>query len=179
MIYACLKTVPQWNTFITPAAYLALGAASGGVLLTLAAAVARAPVEPFAEPAVVLLAVAATLKFAYYEHARRVSGRVTLAGALGQTAAQVRLLDAGHSHRTFLTDEFVFRLAREHGLALRIVSLAAGCAAPLAIVAASRGGPGPLGLAAALCVAGVAVERWLFFAEAQHVVRLYHGQPRV
>jgi DMSO reductase anchor subunit len=28
-------------------------------------------------------------------------------------------------------------------------------------------------------LAGVAVERWLFFARAEHVVRLYHGQPTV
>jgi hypothetical protein len=34
--------------------------------------------------------------------------------------------------------------------------------------------------AAALCfLGGVLLERWLFFAQAEHVVRLYHGQQRV
>jgi DMSO reductase anchor subunit len=34
-------------------------------------------------------------------------------------------------------------------------------------------------LASFVCIAGLLVERWLFFAEAEHVVRLYHGQQRV
>jgi len=33
-------------------------------------------------------------------------------------------------------------------------------------------------LAAIVCLAGLLAERWLFFAEAQHTVRLYHGAPR-
>ena len=31
---------------------------------------------------------------------------------------------------------------------------------------------------AACCMIGLLVERWLFFAEARHTVRLYHGDPR-
>jgi sulfite dehydrogenase (quinone) subunit SoeC len=34
-------------------------------------------------------------------------------------------------------------------------------------------------LAAVSFFAGALVERWLFFAEAQHAVRLYHGQQAV
>jgi DMSO reductase anchor subunit len=33
--------------------------------------------------------------------------------------------------------------------------------------------------ASVICLIGLLVERWLFFAEAEHVVRLYHGQQRV
>ena len=37
----------------------------------------------------------------------------------------------------------------------------------------------PLALAAtACCIIGLLVERWLFFAEARHTVRLYHGDLR-
>jgi DMSO reductase anchor subunit len=35
------------------------------------------------------------------------------------------------------------------------------------------------GLAIASAAIGVAVERWLFFAEARHVVMLYYGAERV
>ena len=31
---------------------------------------------------------------------------------------------------------------------------------------------------AVFCIIGVLAERWLFFAEARHTVRLYHGDPR-
>jgi DMSO reductase anchor subunit len=36
-----------------------------------------------------------------------------------------------------------------------------------------------LTFAAVSCVAGLLAERWLFFAEARHVVRLYHGARQV
>jgi DMSO reductase anchor subunit len=40
---------------------------------------------------------------------------------------------------------------------------------------------GALGAAAlaVLYLAGVLIERWMFFAQAEHVVRLYHGQSAV
>jgi hypothetical protein len=40
MIYACLKTIRQWNTPLVPANYLALGYASGSLLLLLGAVIA-------------------------------------------------------------------------------------------------------------------------------------------
>jgi DMSO reductase anchor subunit len=41
--------------------------------------------------------------------------------------------------------------------------------------------PGAAGawVGAAAIGAGVLLERWLFFARAEHVVRLYHGQASV
>ena len=40
----------------------------------------------------------------------------------------------------------------------------------------------PIGVVFAVAVAsaflGVMIERWLFFAEARHVVNLYHGKQR-
>jgi DMSO reductase anchor subunit len=36
-----------------------------------------------------------------------------------------------------------------------------------------------LALAFMIMMAGLLTERWLFFAEARHVVRLLHGQQRV
>jgi hypothetical protein len=35
------------------------------------------------------------------------------------------------------------------------------------------------GIAAVAFLVGVLLERWLFFAQAEHVVRLYHGQQSV
>jgi sulfite dehydrogenase (quinone) subunit SoeC len=33
-----------------------------------------------------------------------------------------------------------------------------------------------LGLAALLCFIGLLIERWMFFANARHVVMRYHGE---
>ena len=61
---------------------------------------------------------------------------------------------------------------------LRAVALALGYVAPLALVlGAPRSAPIAV-LAIAFAYAGLLVERWLFFAEATHVVTLYHGASR-
>jgi DMSO reductase anchor subunit len=44
---------------------------------------------------------------------------------------------------------------------------------------AGQGGALPIAAAVVCFLGGVLLERWLFFAQAEHVVRLYHGQQRV
>jgi hypothetical protein len=50
---------------------------------------------------------------------------------------------------------------------------------PLAVLMAGPGNTVQLSLAALLCLTWLLAERWLLFAEAQHVVCLYHGAARV
>jgi hypothetical protein len=94
------------------------------------------------------------------------------------TIAQARLLDVGHSHGTFLTEEFGFSLARQYAKSLRIVALAFGFGLPAAWILAPGGDGVRMIAAAAFCIIGLLTERWLFFAEARHTVRLYHGDNR-
>ncbi len=63
---------------------------------------------------------------------------------------------------------------------LRRIALAAGYLAPALLTVAATVLPrwpatGCALLAAGAAMAGVLVERWLFFAEAKHVVTLYYG----
>lgn len=180
MIYACLKTVPRWRTWHTPAAYLLYALASGGLLWhALAAASGGAPVAVL----VVLLLAAAVVKLGWHA---KFSGRVhatinqalgvPVTAAPGRVQGRVRLLDAGHTHGTFLTHEFGFVLTRERAGLLRNAMFALTVVLPL--VALPFGAVGAW-VAAASMLAGLLVERWLFFARAEHVVRLYHGQPGV
>ncbi|MCS6948540.1 MAG: hypothetical protein NZM12_13095, partial [Steroidobacteraceae bacterium] len=93
--------------------------------------------------------------------------------ARGTVTGKVRLLDVGHAQGTFLTDEFGFQLARRHALALRGAALLLAFLVPAALLQFV----GFEAQAAAVCVAGLLIERWLFFAEARHVVWLYHDMP--
>ncbi len=188
MIYASLKPIRQWRTRWTPAVYLTLGLWSGAVLL-------RAFLRDV-DGADVLLPFAAALgmigmivKAAYWRTIDGTTGSITLEQAIGvdhgvrppsraggATVMRARLLDAGHTHGTFLTDEFGFVLARRHRRWLRAAFWIGGIAIPLAWILS-----GPADLAAALvanvaCLGGLLAERWLFFAEAKHTVRLYHGE---
>jgi sulfite dehydrogenase (quinone) subunit SoeC len=187
MIYASLKPIRQWHTRWTPVNYVLLGHWSGAQLLAAtASAYAAAPRG--------LLILSATLglaslvaKLAYW-YAIGHGTPATLGHAIGVdqgvrgpsavTVAQARLLDVGHSRGTFLTDEFGFALARRHAGALRGIALALGFGLPLLWLFVGTRDWQPALAAALCCIMGLLVERWLFFAEARHTVRLYHGDPR-
>jgi DMSO reductase anchor subunit len=181
MIYGCLKTIRQWNTPLVPANYLALGYASGSLLLLLGAVIAELDTTPYIAMAALILAIAAVLKAIYYFWIRSPGLTPTINTATGLTRAKVKLLDTGHTHGTFLTQEFGFQIARQKAGLLKAVVFVVGFALPglmLVWVFNQQGGQVAAMVAAAAGILGAAVERWLFFAEARHVVNLYHGAQR-
>jgi DMSO reductase anchor subunit len=181
MIYACLKTIRQWNTPLVPANYLALGYASGSLLLLLGAVIAGLDTTPYIAMAALIMAIAAVLKAIYYFWIRSPGLSSTINTATGITRAKVKLLDTGHTHGTFLTQEFGFQIARQKAGLLKVVVFVLGFALPglmLAWVFDQNGGEIAASIAVLAGLAGAAVERWLFFAEARHVVNLYHGAQR-
>ena len=175
MIYGCLRTVPRWNTWMTPTKYVLFGLMSGAVLLPAVLSLRPAEVGPVGKPmvAILLLASGLALYLAYLLKHPRVQH--TINEALGFKAGRVRLLDVGHSHGTFLTNEFGFAVAREKARVLRWIAILCGFILPMLLCYFTQW----FWVASFVCIAGLLVERWLFFAEAEHVVRLYHGQQRV
>ena len=188
MIYASLKPIRQWHTRWTPLNYALLGHWSGALLLVGLALAYANDAKAFVRATLAIGIVALASKLGYWLAIADERAAATLERAIGVaqgvsppgpiSVAHARLLDVGHSHGTFLTHEFGFVLAREHARALRIAAVALGFALPLAWLLA-----GPLEVqaalaAAVLCIIGLLTERWLFFAEARHTVRLYHGDPR-
>ncbi|HWZ71794.1 MAG TPA: DmsC/YnfH family molybdoenzyme membrane anchor subunit [Casimicrobiaceae bacterium] len=188
MIYASLKPIRQWHSAWTPVNYLLLGHWSGAVLLLGLARVHAAHERSLGWLAGGLGVAALIAKIGQW---RAITAGArdapTLERAIGvregvrppgMTVARARLFDVGHSHGTFLTDEFGFVLARRHAVALRIAALTAGFGVPAAWIVSGAANAAVAWLAAIVCLAGLLAERWLFFAEAQHTVRLYHGAPR-
>jgi len=181
MIYACLKTIRQWHTPLVPANYLALGYASGSLLLLLGAVVADLDTVPFIAMSALIVSVAAVLKAIYYFWIGNPSLSPTINTATGFTRAGVKLLDTGHTHGTFLTQEFGFQLARRKAGVLRVAVFVVGFVIPglmLVLVFNQIGHELAAAVAVVSGLLGAAVERWLFFAEARHVVNLYHGAQR-
>ena len=175
MIYGCLKTIPRWNTWMTPVKYVLFGLMSGAVLLPAVLSLRPVEVGPVGKPmvAIVLLAAGLALYVAYLlQYPRQ---QHTINDALGFEQGKVRLLDVGHSHGTFLTNEFGFSVAREKARVLRWTAIVCAFIVPVMLCYFTQW----FWTAAIFCLLGLLVERWLFFAEAEHVVRLYHGQQRV
>ena len=196
MIYASLKPIRQWYSAWTPVNYLLLGHWSGAVLLLALGRVHSAQVRSLGWLAGGLGIAALIAKIGHWQAiSAGARDAPTLERAIGvpdypnkyankgvrppgMTVARARLFDVGHSHGTFLTDEFGFVLARRNALALRIAALTAGFGIPAAWIVSGATNAPVAWLAAIVCLAGLLAERWLFFAEAQHTVRLYHGAPR-
>ncbi len=177
MIYGCLKTIRQWNSALTPANYILLGLATGSVLLVAIRASFGGELKAAATLSFALLMIALVLKAIYYFWIARVTGP-TIRTATGFTRANVRLLDVGHTAGTFLTEEFGYQPEHTTVVLFKTLVFVLGFILPGVLVYGMIDGEGSTAAAitAAVCaLIGTGLERWLFFAEARHVVNLYHG----
>ncbi len=177
MIYACLRTIRQWHTPLVPANFYALGLAVGASILAAARIATGGPDGALASIAVGLLLIAAVLKAIYYFWIGKPNG-TTIQTATGFNRGTVRLLDQGHTFGTFLTREFSNCVTKVAAHRLRIAVFVVGFAAPLALLTLNL--EHSIGswavVAPILALLGTGIERFLFFAEAQHVINLYHGR---
>ncbi|MEV8466795.1 DmsC/YnfH family molybdoenzyme membrane anchor subunit [Fluviibacterium sp. DFM31] len=165
MIYTQLKTVPRWHQPGTPALFLAL-ALSGGAIF---AAPALAPL---------LLALAGAVQLWVWHTGDR---RFSEAGSTMQTATGLgdsggmRQMASPHTGSNYLLDEMVYVIGRKHARKLRGLAFLGMVVLPVLGLTISHH-PVMLALVAALHLAGVGASRWLFFAQAEHVVGLYYGK---
>jgi DMSO reductase anchor subunit len=182
MIYASLRTIRQWHQPLTAPIYVALGLASGAVLLNL---LLRLFEEYDPWPAMLALAclvVAAAMKWAYWQ---RIDGeareyKIGAATGLGHLG-QVRQLEPPHTQPNFIMREMGYRIARKHAERLRRLVLLLAFAVPIVatlvtLVPTTLAEVGGALVAVVSMAAGLLVERWLFFAEAEHVSMLYYGR---
>lgn len=183
MIYGSLRSVQAWNTPLTPACYLLFSASGGSMLAALFSAAGGADPRLFAGLAVVFLLAAWATKLAWRNRLNTMRPLSTPETATGLGfIGKVRLLERPHTNDNYLNREMGYRVARKHAAKLFAIALAAGGVAPLlamallALAAPTGAGAVLLALIALLFhVAGMMVERWLFFAEARHAVMNYYG----
>lgn len=166
MIYTQLKTIPRWNMKLTPAMFLSFSLA-GGALLAGQTGVA-----------VPLLVIAAMIQALYWwlgDKAFAQSGtNMGTATGLGQRGA-VTAFEPPHTGTNYLLREFVHVVGRKHADKLRIISFLLAFFVPVILLLLPFNHFFAL-LAVLSHLAGVAVSRWLFFAQAEHVVGLYYGK---
>lgn len=181
MIYASLRTVRQWNRPDVPVIYVTLALATGALLL-----VPFMPQDGGAQGAALFAGVAlglgAGLKWRYWRAIDADTGRYTAEAATGLGAlGTVRPLEPPHTMPNFVMREMGYAVGRRHARKLRrMVLLCLGVLPAGLCLAGLMGGlVWPLALLAVpLAAIGIWGERWLFFAEAQHVSMLFYGAER-
>ncbi len=182
MIYASLKPIPRWSNIWVLPVYLLMALAGGGVAATLLFAAFGSGPHWTGWLAAGALVAAWAAKFGYWGSIDGAAPRSTAESATGLGGiGKVRLFEPPHTGTNYLLQEMGFRVARKHAQKLRRLALLSGGAVPAALCAITAisepGWPGTLAavLAATSFGVGIVVERWLFFAEAEHVVMLYYG----
>ncbi|WP_298974526.1 DmsC/YnfH family molybdoenzyme membrane anchor subunit [uncultured Roseobacter sp.] len=166
MIYTQLKTIPRWNMNITPVKFLSLSLA-GGALFAGQVSIA-----------LVLLVIAGLVQvFTWVEGDKALAASGTdMATATGLgSIGKVRAFEPPHTGTNYLLREFVHEIGRKHSQKLRAISLILMVAVPFVLLILPFSHFFAL-LAVISHVAGVLTARWLFFAEAEHVVGLYYGK---
>lgn len=179
MIYQSIGAVPAWSRQPTSLIFI-LFAATSGSMITLAASGGASNMGYG-----VVLFFLFTLwyfKITIWSRIDNQAPAATVGSATALGDDNVRLFERPHVTENWLTKEMGFRVARRHAMKFRIIAVALGGLAPALLVALALAGVAPHGvcwLAVPIHIAGVMVERWLFFAEAKHVQSLYYGETAV
>ena len=166
MIYAQLKSVPRWNQIATPLHLVSVSLAGGALLAGQISA------------AQVLLLVAGVIQIGnwWVGDTRFAEAGQSIASATGLgRPGHVRAFEAPHTGTNYLLREMVHVVGRKHARRLRRIAFVSGYALPLCLILIPGAAHGLGGLAVVSHVVGIAVSRWLFFAQAEHVVGLYYG----
>jgi DMSO reductase anchor subunit len=166
MIYAQMKTVPRWHSGLTPAMFLSVSLAGGALL------------KGYSTLALLLIIVAGIVLIMSWiegDKAFENSG-TTMATATGLgDIGSVRAFEPPHTGTNYLMREFIHVVGRKHSHKLRMISF--GLAIVLPVILLLLPFSHWIALIAVIShIAGVLASRWLFFAEAEHVVGLYYGK---
>lgn len=181
MIYRSLKPIHQWHNGLVVPGYLAMGAASGAVLLHALVQIWGHPQLAVGVASASAIAIAMFVKERYWHFIDTTKSASTPETATGLGAlGKVRLFEAPHTEENYLLKEMGHKIARKHAAKLRMIARFAGFRIPLALTLVATVLPNPAAIAASslaaiAMLAGLCVERWLFFAEAKHSVMLYYG----
>ena len=165
MIYAQLKTVPRWNSATTPLLFL-LYAAAGGALLS-----------NQMQAALMLLGLVAAVQALSWMQG---DGALTRSGSSIESATglgnlgKVRLLEKPHSGSNYLLREMVYVVGRRHAAKLRVLALLLVALLPAALILLTDVNHFIAAVIVLSHLIGLFAQRWLFFAEAEHVVGLYY-----
>ncbi|NOX40567.1 MAG: dimethyl sulfoxide reductase anchor subunit [Alphaproteobacteria bacterium] len=166
-IYNQLKTVPRWNMPLTPVLFLTYALAGGALL------------SGQIQASAILLLVLTVLQLAVWQTGDRAFAQagftIETATGLGDLGA-VRMLESPHSSPNYLMHEMVHIVGRKHALKLRAIAAVTLGIFPVAVLLFLPVSALLLMVVVASHLIGLFTSRWLFFAEAEHVVGLYYDQ---
>lgn len=177
MIYASLKPIPAWRHPLVLPGYVLFALLTGGLPMLLSTWPGAAGFDGALPWLLVAIALALlALKLAYWRGIDRTPLPQSRGDAIGLPQRKASVFERPHTEANYITREMAFAVARRHASLLRIASVLLFAGLPLLALFLDAQAPSgwaiPFAIGAAL--AGAFVERWLFFAQARHLVTLYY-----
>jgi len=179
MIYASLKPIPAWRHCAVVPVYLLFALLTGGLLCATLLAWDGGIGNGAAMAGIAGAIVLAIVKHRYWRDIDTTPLPMRRADAVGLPGRSVDVFERPHTETNYLTREMGFVLARRHARRLRQIAvmlfavLPALLLVPVWLFVHVDAAPW-LAAAALSALAGAVVERWLFFAQARHLVTLYY-----
>jgi DMSO reductase anchor subunit len=178
MIYACIKFLQEWATWLTVVNYTLFGLASGFLLATAYAAYWDAPALMYFYGAWAMATTLTVLvtRVASLIRNRRLKHRSSIQTAIGVRHARIVQKSQGFMGGSFNTREFFHGATRRLYRSIKWIFLVLVFPVPLALLFAGMVQSNALLIGAAFVVQylGLLAERWFFFAQANHPQNLYY-----
>ncbi|VAW79261.1 Anaerobic dimethyl sulfoxide reductase chain C, anchor subunit [hydrothermal vent metagenome] len=177
MIYACIKQLQEWATPLTVVNYTLLGSASGFLLATAFAAWLGSELTGFFGGWAILMTVIAFItRTASLIRNSRIKHKSSLETAIGIRHARLEQKSQGLMCGSFNTREYFHGASMSVFKLLKWIFLILVFPLPLILVSIGMGAGSENLLIAAFVVQylGLLVERWFFFAQANHPQNLYY-----
>ena len=179
-IYASLRTIPAWHYPLTTPIYCTLSITSGLLLWIFLNELFGYNINQIMMLITIgMLEASLILKWVYWRYVDSSEFSVTKADAIGfETQTKVQNFEPANQTHNYLMREMGYHVARKHALKLRRYAASAGFIMPalfllLIFVYPSYAVFFSFGAVISLLF-GLMIERWLFFAEANHIVMLYY-----
>ena len=173
-IYSSLKTIRAWNNPLVVPVYIAFALATGAVLTAAIATFFGRFVVFQAILALVAIVFCIILKFVYWRKLDNAKRTHTMAAATG-LGDGVRQWEVPHTSMNYIMKEMGYVVGRRHARRLRLVTLFFLNISFL-LMYLSTNWSWLTYFAVPTIMLAAWVERWLFFAEAEHVVGLFYGK---
>lgn len=177
MIYACIKMLQEWATPLTVVNYTLFGGASGFLLATVFAAWQDSSMTSFfAGWSVILTVLAFLTRSASLIRNTHLRPKSSLQTAIGIRHAQIEQKGQGAMAGSFNTREYFHGASERKYKSIKWLFLLLVFPMPLTLVVAGLNTQNVGFLLAAFLVqyVGLLMERWFFFAQANHPQNLYY-----
>lgn len=183
MLYAAIRFIKEWGNPYTVINFIVFGVTSGAAVLfaVMSFTATGGLLSPFALFLIGAGVFSLLLKILTYRFNAKVYVPINIKNALGINSPDIRMVDMGTSYAHFNTEEYFFPIGERQNAAMEKYVLLAAFIVPTAIwvLIAMRTdagiNPALSVVAAASVVAGLLLERRLFFIQGNHIQNLYYG----